>query len=125
MIHEDAIAAYNNRLTVNIGDLATLSTVKQDAVKQHGSRAEALLKNQDLAMFIHQYKFEVTDALSSVSGHDPDANARRVALSNHLTGIDQFVASLQRAVYMKNRVVSQQEGPAPAPANPLKEVYKP
>lgn len=125
MIHEDAIAAYNNRLTVNIGDLATLSTARQDAVKQHGSRAEALLKNQDLAMFIHQYKFEVTDALSSVSGHDPDANARRVALSNHLTGIDQFVASLQRAVYMKNRVVSQQEGPAPAPANPLKEVYKP
>lgn len=125
MIHEDTIAAYNNRLTVNIGDLASLSVSRQDAVKQHGSRAEALLKNQDLAMFIHQYKFEVTDALSGISGHDADSNARRVALSNHLTGIDAFVASLQRAVYYKNRVVSQQEGPAPAPADPTKEVYRP
>ena len=125
MINEDAIEAYNRRLTVNIGDLAKLTPARQDAVKAHGGRAEALLKNQDLAMFIHQYKFEVTDTLASISGHDPDSNARRVALSNHLSGIDQFVASLQRAVYMKNRVVSQQEGPALTPTDPLKEVYKP
>lgn len=125
MIDEATISAYNSRLTVNIGDLAQLSTARQDAVKAHGSRAEALLKNQDLAMFIHQFKFEVTDALSAVAGHDPDSNARRVALSNHLTGIDQFVASLQRAVYMKNRLVSQQDGPVKTPSDPLKEVYKP
>ena len=125
MIDEATISAYNSRLTVNIGDLAQLSTAKKDAVKSHGSRAESLLKNTDLAMFIHQYKFEVTDALSAITGHDSDSNARRVALSNHLTGIDQFVASLQRAVYMKNRVVSQQEGPVKTPTDPLKEVYKP
>jgi hypothetical protein len=28
-------------------------------------------------------------------------------------------------VYMKNRVVSQQEGPEKTPTDPLKEVYKP
>ena len=125
MIDEATVQAYNSRLTVNIGDLAQLSTAKKDAVKSHGSRAETLLKNADLAMFIHQYKFEVADALSAITGHDSDSNAKRVALSNHLTGIDQFVASLQRAVYMKNRVVSQQEGPARTPTDPLKEVYKP
>lgn len=125
MIQEDAISAYNNRLTVSIGDLAKLTPQRLDAVKQHGSRAEALLRNQDLALFIHQYKFEVTDAIAGITGHDPDSNARRVALANHLTGIDQFVASLQRAVYMKNRVVSQQEGPAETPSQSLKEVYKP
>ena len=125
MIDEQAIAAYNSRLTVNIGDLAGLTPARQDAVKAHGSRAEALLRNPDLALFIHQYRFEVTDALAGILGHDPDSNARRVALANHLAGMDAFVASLQRAVYMKNRVVSQQEGPAPAPTDPLKEVYKP
>ena len=125
MIDESAISAYNSRLTVSVGDLAALTPARQDAVKQHGSRAEALLRNPDLALFIHQYKFEVCDALAAINTHDSDANQRRVALSNHLAGIDQFVASLQRAVYMKNRVVSQQEGPAPAPTDPLKEVYKP
>lgn len=125
MITDDAIAAYNSRLTVPIGELARLTPARQDAVKTHGSRAEALLKNQDLALFIHQYKFEICDALAGITAHDADANQRRVALSNHLTGIDQFVASLQRAVYAKNRLVSQQEGPAPAPSDPTKEVYRP
>lgn len=125
MISPDTIQAYNSRLTVNLGDLGALTAERQDAVKNHGSRAEALLRNQDLALFIHQYKFEVCDALAAINTHDTDANLKRVALTNHLTGIDQFVASLQRAVYMKNRVVSQQAEPAQAPTPPHKEVYKP
>lgn len=125
MIAEDAIQAYNTRLTVALGDLAQLTPARADSVKAHGSRAEALLKNADLAQFIHQYRFEVMDALSAITAHDPDSNARRVALANHLAGMDQFVASLQRAVYMRNRVVSQQEGPAAAPSRSIKEVYNP
>ena len=125
MIQAEAIEAYNSRLTVALGDISGLPPARQDAIKAHGSRAEALLKNPDLALFIHQYKFDLCDQMAAVAGHDTDANNRRVALANQITGIDQFVASLQRAVYMKNRVVSQQDGPAPAPANPLKEVYKP
>ena len=123
MIDDSAVQAYNSRLTVNLGDLATLKPARADAVKAHGSRAEALLKNPDLALFIHQFKFETTDSLAAITGHDTDSNARRVALANQLTSIDQFVATLQRAVYMKNRLVSQQDGPAPAPRDPTKEVY--
>jgi hypothetical protein len=125
MIDQDAINAYNSRITATIGTLNKLSPGQQDAVKAHGSRAEALLKNHDLVQFIHQFRFEVTDALASVSGHDTESNARRVALSNQLSGMDAFVASLQRAVYMKNRVVSEQEGPRSAPRDPNKEVYTP
>ena len=124
MIDESAIAAYNSRLTVNMGDLATLTPARADAVKAHGSRAEALLRHPDLALFIHQYKFEVTDAIAGITGHDPDSNARRVALANQLTGIDQFVASLQRAVYMKTRVVEDQENPK-TQRDANKMVYKP
>lgn len=125
MITPDATQAYNARLTVALGDLAGLSPERQDQVKAHGSRAEALLRNPDLAQFIHQYKFEVCDALAAINTHDSDANLKRVALTNHLAGIDQFVASLQRAVYMKNRVVSQQASPVSAPTPAHKEVYKP
>jgi hypothetical protein len=124
MIEQEAIEAYNSRITATLGTLNRLSTSQQDAVKSHGSRAEALLKNHDLVMFIHQYRFEVTDALAGIQSHDPDSNARRIALSNQLTGIDAFVATLQRAVYMKNRVVTEQEGPATAPRDATKEVYK-
>ena len=94
-------------------------------MKNHGSKAEALLANHDLVQFIHQFRFEVADSIAAITGHDPDSNSRRVALGNQLSGIDAFVASLQRAVYMKNRVVSEQEGPRSAPGDTTKEVYKP
>ena len=125
MIDQAAIDAYNNRITATIATLNKLSPSQQDAVKAHGSKAEALLKNHDLVQFIHQFRFEVTDAIAGIQGHDTDSNARRVALSNQLSGMDAFVASLQRAVYMKNRVVSEQEGPRSAPRDPNKEVYIP
>ena len=124
MIEQDAVEAFNTRLTANLNDLANLTPGQRDAVKAHGSRAEALLRNPDLAMFIHQYKFEVTDALSNIDGHGPDDNSRRVEFDNHLAGIDAFIASLQRAVYIKNRVVSTQDGPA-APTDTTKKVYNP
>jgi len=125
MINEQAIEAYNSRITATMNTIGKMTASQQDAVKNHGSRAEALLKNHDLVQFIHQFRFETADQLAAITGHDPDSNARRVALSNHLSGIDLFVASLQRAVYMKNRVVSEQEGPRSAPRDQTKEVYTP
>ena len=125
MIDQTAIDAYNSRITATVNTLERMTPGQQDAVKNHGSRAEALLKNHDLVQFIHQFRFEVADAIAGVSGHDTDSNARRVALSNQLSGMDAFVASLQRAVYMKNRVVSQQDGPRSAPREQTKEVYIP
>ena len=55
-------------------------------------------------MFIHQFKFEVTDQLANIRGHSPDENQQRIALANELTGIDNFVNTLKRAVYYKNKI---------------------
>ena len=125
MINAEAIEAYNSRIRATQNDLRGLTTAQADAVKNQGSKAEALLKNPDLVQFIHQYRFEVCDVIAGITGHDPDSNARRVALSNQLSGIDAFVATLQRAVYMKNRVVNEQDGPAAVPRDATKEIYKP
>lgn len=124
MIKQDTIDAYNSRLTVDLNSIKKMTPGQLDAVKNYGSQAEALLKNKELALMIHHFKFEVADALSAIPGHDTDSNARRVALSNQLAGIDSFVATLQRAVYMKNRVVNQQqEGPVAGPADITKREY--
>jgi hypothetical protein len=112
MLTPEAIDAFNSRLTVNLNTIKNMPASELDRVKAQGSQAEALLKNRDFALFVHQYKFEVLDQLGAIQAHTPDDNARRVALSNQLAGVDNFVASLQRAVYMKNRVVTLQTEPA-------------
>mgnify|MGYP003346892556 FL=1 len=104
MINEDSIEFYNTRLTVDYTQTKNLSAIQKDKIRVHGSQAENLLKNKDLAMFIHQYKFEVADQLAGIRSHTPDDNALRIALSNELAGIDNFVNSLKRAVYYKNKV---------------------
>ena len=111
MITPDTIEAFNTRLTVNLNNIKKMTASELDRVKSQGSNAEALLKNKDLALFVHQWKFEVLDQLTAVTGHTPDDNAKRIALSNQLAGIESFVASLQRALYMKNRVVTLQTEP--------------
>ena len=62
-------------------------------------------------MFVHHFKFSLADELASIRGHQPDDNARRVALSNELAGIDNFVSTLKRAVYYKNRLGNTNEVP--------------
>ena len=111
MITEDTIDFYNNRLTVDMSQPSKLTTSQKDQVKHYGSLAEALLKNRDLAMFVHHFKFSLADELASIRSHQPDDNARRIAVSNELAGIDNFVSSLKRAVYLKNRIVSTNEVP--------------
>jgi hypothetical protein len=104
MINENSIEFYNNRLTVDFGNLSKLTPSQKDRIRNYGSQAEALIKNKDLAMFIHHYKFEVADALGSIRGHSPEDNMQRVALSNQLAGIDDFVNSLKRASYLKTKL---------------------
>jgi uncharacterized protein YwqG len=108
MINEDAVNAFNNRLTANLNNIKTMTPAQLDRVKDIGSRAENLLKNKDFAQFVHSFKFEICDSLVDIKDHTAENNANRVALSNQLSGIDSFIASLQRAVYLKNRVVTQQ-----------------
>jgi hypothetical protein len=87
-----------------------MSPSQLDHVKNMGSQAENLLKNRDFAYFVHTFKFERLDVLAEINGHSEEDNAQRVAITNQLTGLDEFVKSLKRAVYFKNRVVSQQSG---------------
>lgn len=104
MINEEVVEAYNRRLTIDLSNLKNLSASQKDAVKNYGSLAEALIKNRDLAMFIHHYRFEVNDQLVAITQHTAEANAERIALANQLAGVDAFVNSLKRAVYRKNRL---------------------
>jgi hypothetical protein len=111
MITEDTLNAYNSRLTVDVSQPSKLTASQKDQVKHYGSLAEGLLKNKDLALFVHHFKFSLADELASIRSHQPDDNARRIAVSNELAGIDNFVSSLKRAVYLKNRIVSTNEVP--------------
>lgn len=111
MISEDVVEAYNARLTVDIGQLKNMSPSQTDRVRHYGSQAEALLKNRELALFIHHFKFSLADELASIRSHTLDDNTRRIAISNELAGIDNFVNSLKRAVYLKNRIGKTNEVP--------------
>jgi hypothetical protein len=117
MISEEQIEAFNARPRANLNDIKNLTPAAADRVKSWGSNAEALLTNRDLALFVHQFKFETSDALINITGHSPDDNAKRIALANQLSGIDGFISLLKRAVYMKNRVVSHQTGSEGPDAN--------
>lgn len=104
MINENSIDAFNTRLTFDYTQVKNLTPQQKDRIRTYGSQAENLMKNRDLAMFIHHYKFEVADQLAGIRGHTPEDNALRIALSNELSGIDNFINSLKRAVYYKTKV---------------------
>lgn len=111
MIDENTVDFFNSRLTVDMSQPSKLTTSQRDQVRHYGSLAEALLKNKDLAMFVHHFKFSLADDIASIRSHQPDDNARRIAISNELAGIDNFVNSLKRAVYLKNRIGNTNEVP--------------
>jgi len=104
MINDETVEFYNNRLTVDLSNIKKLTPVQQDRVRHYGSQAEALLKSKDLAMFVHHFKFEVTDQIASIRGHTTDDDKQRVAFCNELAGIDSFITSLKRAVYLKSKL---------------------
>lgn len=114
MISEEAVEAYNKRLTIDTSNIKKLSPSQRDAVKQYGSLAEALIKNRDLAMFIHHFKFEVNDAMANIRSHTSDANAERIALANQLSGIDSFINTLKSAVYKKNMLIKAEQADSTA-----------
>lgn len=111
MINDETIEFYNNRLTVDLGQVNKLPPAQQDRVRHYGSQAETLMKNKDLAMFVHHFKFSIADELANMRGNTAEDNAQRVALSHQLAGIDNFVSSLKRAVYLKNRIGNTNEVP--------------
>ena len=106
MIQEETVESFNTRLTVDTSDIKRLTPSQRDTIKHYGSQAEALLKNRDMAMFVHHYKFELADNLTNITGHTDVDNRTRIAQANYLSGIDGFVTSLKRAVYQKNKVMA-------------------
>jgi hypothetical protein len=108
MIKDETIEAFNNRLTVNPNNTKNLTAAQLDKIKNTGSQAEALLANKQFAQFVHSFKFERVDILSEIVGHTAEDDKLRVALSHQIAGIDEFVKSLRRAVYYRDRVVTQQ-----------------
>ena len=111
MIETETVESFNTRLTIDTSNLKRLTPGQRDQVKHYGSQAEVLLKNRELAMFVHHYKFELSDALINITGHTLDDNQTRVAMANYLSGIDGFVTSLKRAVYQKNKVLAFEKEP--------------
>ena len=104
MINENSIDNFNTRLTFDYSKIKDLTPAQKDKIRNYGSQAENLLKNKDLAMFIHHYKFEVIDQLASLRGHTSEDNQQRIAMANELSGIDNFINTLKRAVYYKNKI---------------------
>ena len=111
MIEDSTIEAFNTRLTVDFNNYKKFTPAQRDQVKKYGSDAEALLKNRELALFVHHFKFTLSDILLTIASHSDEANAHRVAVANQLTGIDAFIGSLKRAVMMKNRVIEWEAAP--------------
>lgn len=113
MISEEAVDAYNRRLTIDTSNVKKLTPAQRDAVKTYGSTAENLIKNRDLAMFIHHFRFEVNEAMANIRTHTAEANAERIALANQLSGIDAFINTLKSAVYKKNQMIKAEQTPDP------------
>jgi hypothetical protein len=111
MINDNTVEFYNSRLTIDLSSIKNLKPEQTDKVRHYGSLAENLLKNKDLAMFIHHFKFEVADQLADMRGHTPTDDVQRIALCNQLVGIDNFVSSLKRSAYLKNRIGNTNEVP--------------
>lgn len=112
MIDQEVVESFNTRLTIDASNIRKLTPSQRDTIKHYGSQAEALLKNRDLAMFIHHYKFELADSLVEITGHSEVDDKTRIAVANYLAGVDGFVTNLKRAVYQKNKITAYEQAPA-------------
>jgi hypothetical protein len=111
MIEDTTIEAFNTRFTVDLNNYKKFTPAQRDQAKKYGSDAEALLKNRELALFVHHFKFDLADGLIMIPGHSADDNARRVAVANQLTAMDAFIATLKRAVMIRNRIIEWESDP--------------
>ena len=111
MIETETVESFNTRLTVDTSNIKKLTPAQRDQIKMYGSQAEALLKNRDLAQFVHHYRFELGDSLIGITGHTETDNTTRIAFANYMSGMDGFVASLKSAVYQKNKVIAFESQP--------------
>lgn len=102
MLTPEAIAAFNGRLT-DLHRLEHFSPVMRQRVIDWAQRASELLQNPDFAQFVHQYKFELCDQLSTISQYTADAERQRLHLAQQIAGIQGFVDMLHTAVHHGQR----------------------
>ena len=72
MINEEAVNAFNNRLTANLNTIKTMTPAQLDRVKSIGTSAENLLKNRDFVLFVRQFQLETMDALNDIAGYSEE-----------------------------------------------------
>ena len=108
MINDDLTAAFNSKPRVDINSIKKMTPGQLDHVKNYGSIAENLMMNKDFALFVHHFKFELSDEVAHITGHSADDNARRIAIVHNIAGMDRFVEYLQNAVRFKNTAVNLQ-----------------
>jgi len=106
IIDQDLTQAFNQKPRVDINSIKKMTPAQLDNLKVYGTAAENLLTNN-----IHHFKFDLADELASIKTHTAEDNLKRIAISNQFTGVDKFIASLQTAVWYKNRAVSIQNAP--------------
>lgn len=108
MLTTDQILAHNNK--INVANAAKLTKEQQDQLIENGRRAQSLMDNQDLAVFVATMKFDIATELGAMSGHNDEINNKRIALANQLAGIERFVDELRYAANLKERLVTLQKG---------------
>lgn len=112
MLSDSFVEAFNSQVNITPNSIKTMTVEQQDRVKANGARAEELLRNKDLALFVHSAKVGIMEQITEITGHSEDDNNRRIALGNQLSGIQNFVQSLQTAVYWKRQLVKQNPAPS-------------
>lgn len=107
MLNDTFVDAFNSRITVNVNTIKLMTASQMDRVKLLGDQAEELLKNKNLALFVHTTRIDILDVATGITAHTEQDNNHRIALSNQLAGLDAFVEQLKTAVRNKNLVVKQ------------------
>lgn len=107
MLNDAFVDAFNTRIAVNVNTVKTMTAAQMDRVKLLGDQAEELLKNKNLAVFVHTTRIDILDVTTAIKGHTEQDNNHRIALSNQLAGLEAFVDQLKTAVRNRNLVVKQ------------------
>lgn len=88
--------------------IAKMSPSEQDKVKVTGSLAENLINNVDLQTFVSGFKKTLYKDLTAIQGFTEEHNAKRLAITQQIVGIEGFVDYLMKQVERKNKVVNLQ-----------------
>jgi len=116
IINEELTAAFNAKPKLDINKIKKMTPGQLDQIKAYGSGAENLLANKDFALFVHHYKFELMEQMAAINGYSAEADAHRIAAVHNMGGINNFIASLQKASWYKNKVVVSQQPKEEDPA---------